>query len=212
MDDGADNRTRLAARVQSVRAAQMRGIADEEFSGEELDGADLTELDFESTVFRNCRFSTCDFSHASFKNVTWESCDFSNCRILDSYWAHCTVKLSKGDGAEFRSSAFKGTTFLQSSFSYAGFESCVWEHDTIRTCIMRDCILSGSKIKKSTWEDVDLTRAEFFRTPLAGIDLSLCTIEGIVLSDDLGEIRGAKVSALQALDLVERFGVHVVES
>ena len=75
---------------------------------------------------------------------------------------------------------------------------------------MADAFLSELKLKKLKFAYCDLTRADFFRTPLKGMDLSTCTISGIALSDDRHEITGAKISAAQAIDVALMLGVKIV--
>ena len=56
----------------------------------------------------------------------------------------------------------------------------------------------------------DLTGAELFRAELRGIDLSSCTIDGIVLSQSCGELRGVKIGANQAAVVARILGIEVV--
>ncbi len=56
-----------------------------------------------------------------------------------------------------------------------------------------------------------LAGTSFFRTPLSGVDLTRCSLEGIVLSDALGEVRGAKMDLYQAAGLARRLGVIIQE-
>ena len=48
-----------------------------------------------------------------------------------------------------------------------------------------------------------------FQTPLAGVDLTTCTLQGLVLSESLTELRGAVLDRFQAAELARRFGVIV---
>ncbi|WP_257790929.1 hypothetical protein [Candidatus Formimonas warabiya] len=43
-----------------------------------------------------------------------------------------------------------------------------------------------------------------------GIDLSDCTIDGIMVSDTHIELRGAKVNTVQAVEIAQILGVRVV--
>ena len=52
-----------------------------------------------------------------------------------------------------------------------------------------------------------LAHVELCHTPLAGIDLSSCNIEGITVSDTCAELRGATIDALQASVVASLMGV-----
>ena len=52
--------------------------------------------------------------------------------------------------------------------------------------------------------------ADFFRTPLKGLDLSDCQIQGITVSESLPELRGLKINPGQAVDLVPLMGVQLL--
>ena len=56
----------------------------------------------------------------------------------------------------------------------------------------------------------DLAGTDFFRTPLKGMDLSECVIDGIMVSDQFTELAGVKVSLLQAAELARLMGVKIV--
>lgn len=53
------------------------------------------------------------------------------------------------------------------------------------------------------------SRKQFFKTPLIGIDLSTSEIKGVTLSKELSELRGATLSADQALTLIRQAGIGI---
>lgn len=57
------------------------------------------------------------------------------------------------------------------------------------------------------FKESDLTQAQFFKTSLKGVDLSDNLIEGIAISTD--DIKGATISELQAIDLINLLGVKI---
>jgi len=70
--------------------------------------------------------------------------------------------------------------------------------------------MSEVKFKKTVFSSTDLTGTDFFRTPLKGMDLSECAIDGIMVSDQFTELSGVKVSLLQAAELARLMGVKIV--
>lgn len=57
---------------------------------------------------------------------------------------------------------------------------------------------------------MNLSRVDFFKTQLEGIDLSDSNIEGIMVSDTFRELRGLKIGPMQAMDLVRFLGVKII--
>ncbi len=70
--------------------------------------------------------------------------------------------------------------------------------------------MSELKFKGIKLNRINLTHVDFYKTPLKGIDLSDCAIEGIMLSDTYAELRGAKINMFQAAEIARLFGVQVV--
>ena len=65
-------------------------------------------------------------------------------------------------------------------------------------------------------QQIELSRcsfvqAEFFKTPLKGIDFTDCTLDGIRLSEGKSELKGAIVSSYQAAELARLLGVIIKE-
>lgn len=55
-----------------------------------------------------------------------------------------------------------------------------------------------------------LYRRGFFKTLLKGMDLSDCTIDNIMVSDQYTELAGVKVNLFQAAELAKLMGVKIV--
>ena len=62
-------------------------------------------------------------------------------------------------------------------------------------------------MKNTYFDNSDLTRAQFFKTSLKGIDLSNNKIEGIAIT--IEDIKGAIIDQLQAVDLLYLLGVEL---
>ena len=53
--------------------------------------------------------------------------------------------------------------------------------------------------------------ASFFKTPMGGLDLTSCQIDGLVLSQAGEELRGLIVDPMQAAVLARRLGIVIRE-
>ena len=71
--------------------------------------------------------------------------------------------------------------------------------------------MQRAKLKHVRLDKTDLTRLDVFGTPLCGIDVSTCAFSAPVLSSDYRELRGAQVSAEQAMDIALLLGVRIAE-
>ena len=74
----------------------------------------------------------------------------------------------------------------------------------------QESLFSEAKLKRLKLNKVNFSSADFFKTPLKGIDLSDCMIDGILVSDTYHELKGVMVNALQAAELIKILGVKVV--
>ena len=89
------------------------------------------------------------------------------------------------------------------------FSECGFKNVRFERCRLREASLTELRAKKGAFEvsGCDLARAVLFRTPLAGLDLTTCIIEGAALEGP--ELRGAVVTAQQACELARLLGVII---
>ena len=180
------------------------------FENEVLTDINISKFEFKSVQFTKSQFMNCNFSGASFYDVIFENCLFSNCIFTDSYWKKSKILECKGDGSNFSQSLFKETALCNSSFCYVNCAKSVWDGCTISDSNFKEAFLTEVKFRKPRLKAVNLQRADFFKTPLKGIDLSDCTIDGIMVSDTFSELKGAKINAMQAIELVQILGVKII--
>lgn len=185
-------------------------IKDSVFTGETIIDCDLTQLEFNEVEFNKCNFVSCNFSKAGFYNTIFKNCNISNCIFDESYWKQWQICGCKGDGASFINSHFKYGQIEDSSFCYSNFSQSVVDDLIISNSQCKHISFMQSKLKKMVCNKVVFSGAEFFKTPLKGIDFSTCEIDGMMVSELLTELKGAKISALQALDIARMTGVIII--
>lgn len=112
-------------------------------------------------------------------------------------------------GSSFTKAFFRNLTIEESSFAYANLAGTIWENCLIRKSNFREISFSEAKLKKLTTSEVDFTGADFFKTPLKGIDMTSCSLEGITISDNFSELKGLRVNSLQAVELAKMLGIIV---
>ena len=100
----------------------------------------------------------------------------------------------------------------------AVFDSCMMDYLSVSETKLDRVWLMDCRLRESLWADVkmprlrmertDLSRAQWIRTPLAGIDLSTCSIGGWNIS--LFDLKGARVTSAQLIELSSLLGVEIV--
>ena len=80
-------------------------------------------------------------------------------------------------------------SIISSDFSESSFSSV--KHDGLRI------------------ESSSLKSASFRNTPLASVSLASSDISGIILSENLSELKGAKLDVSQALDIAKLLGIEI---
>lgn len=153
-----------------IALAEEELIGHKEYLREIVSIEESAKLEFESIVFKKCRFIGCDFSQSTFR----------------------LSKIEEG------------------VFHYANFEEVLWDKCEFENCDLSESFLAEVRFQKTVFSKVNFAKADFFKTMLDGIDLSDCNIEGIMISDSFRELRGLKISPLQAMDLVRFLGVAIV--
>ena len=113
-------------------------------------------------------------------------------------------------GSSFTKAFFRKLRIEESSFAYANLTGTSWENCSISESNFREVGFAEAKLKKLMIEDVDFTKADFFKTSLNGLNMASCRIEGITISDSFSELKGLRISALQAVELARLLGITVI--
>lgn len=176
-------------------------------TGAALNG-NFSRIGFTKVIFDHCRLTGSDFSNCDFIDVSFESCDLSGCRFREGFFQRVSFHQVKAVGTGFGEAVFKNLTIKESNLSYASFAKSKFERANI-SAELQDASFAECRLKSFEFENSDLTRADFFKTSLKGLDLRSCRIDGIVLSDSLSELRGAVVDIYQAAALALKLGIEI---
>lgn len=166
---------------------------------------------FECIVFRDCLFDRVDFRDCTFRDVRFESCRFIGCAMDKAWLNRVDIKDCSAPGTSFLQARLAQVDIRSSDLSYANLSETSVDRLAVHDCRMREAALQRAKLKHVRLDACDLTRIDVFGTPLAGIDVSSCVFAAPVLSGDYRELRGAVVSAEQAVDLARLLGVRIAE-
>lgn len=177
-----------------------------------LQDADLSDLCFENVLFSHCNFSQTNLSHCAFTNVLFESCALTNCDFSKSRMHQCELRNSQFKGANFSSSRMSHLRIQNSNLRYANFTESQLEQCEIVSSDLADTFFASCTFKQLTASEAQFTRAEFFRTPLKGIDFTTCALDGISVSETGKELSGAIVNIFQAAELARLFEIIIKEN
>lgn len=194
--------TRCRAEDETLTDVAVR---DADFSGLDFSGLELAH-----SSFTHCRFGGCDLSGAVLSEVGLEGCDLSNARLSGVRWDGCTLTACKAVGAEFREGHFLRTAFCDCLLRYANFSSAKFTAVSWTDCVLAGAILASCALG-AEFHRCDLKEVSFFRTPLKGLNLSSCQLDGLVVSDSGEELRGLTVDLWQAAGLARRLGILIQE-
>lgn len=162
-----------------------------------------------NSTIENCRFINSDLSDCTFINVVIKGCDLSNCNFNNTYFKNCLILSSKLVG-----SSFKNTVQLETAYENCNAELTDYNEAKLKNTELSDCDLSSSlicsaELKNIILKNVKLVNTTFFKTPLKDINLTDCIIDGLIVSDNGAELRGATVDVYQAAMFARLLGLNV---
>lgn len=170
---------------------------------------DLSHMRFSAVIFENCIFQDCSFEKGEFTDVAFRACDISNCNFEDSYINRAEFSSSKGMGTKFCGNTMLHTVIKDCNFNYANFDSSRLEHIRVTDSQVRGGSLTQCRCKAFEWNRTNLENASFFKTMMKGMDFTSSTIQGLVMSDNCAEIKGAVVDLYQAAELAKYLGIVI---
>lgn len=203
-----DHSEDLCALVRQSRVENAE-ITEKQIGNVFLTEGDFRETAFDQVVFENCRLAGCCFAKCSFVDVIFRGCDLSNCDFRNGYFNRCEFRSVKGIGANFIESGFWNTLFFECGMRYSNLSASKLEKLRIVKSDFSESFLTSVTQKNLQLENAEFRKTNFFKTSLKEIDFTSCGLEGIGVSQDGNELRGAIVNSLQAAELAKLLGLVV---
>lgn len=181
--------------------------------GEVLDATgDLAFFEFHGLELERCVLAGLSARKARFYDCTFVGCDFSNATLLEAYFSRSRFVDCKLEGAQLAQAQFKSCTLSGCQCRYVNLGEATLEGVTLVDCDLSEAFLSALRLRRRTrLTRCDLMRADLFRTPLKGLDLTTCNIAGIAVGERRDELRGAIISAEQAVDVAALLGLRIAD-
>lgn len=191
----------------AVAAAYEEPVYGCAFAGGSAAGHRLEKTEYKACIFRNCRFTGASLAGAWFQNTVFENCDLSGAKLPEATLQKVCLRGCKLSGVNLAAAALLDVTVEDcvaqgAVFSEAVFKNVLFCKDDLRGAVFE-------QIKRRSvfrFQGCCLVQAEFLHTSLNGQDLTTCDIEGAGFSGE-GELRGAKVTPVQACELARLLGV-----
>ena len=113
-------------------------------------------------------------------------------------------------GANLCQGNFQEMILVECNLGYSNWDQGRWRNIFYQACDCERAFFSEGRMKNVYWENCRLVGVHFFRTSLAGMDFTQCELGRITVSDTFAELHGARVTAMQALDLSRLLGIEIV--
>lgn len=172
--------------------------------------ADIRRVEFAGCSFSGCQLGGADFTGASFQNTTFTACDFSNACLRNAYFDNCRFSDCRLIGADFSQSLLQKTAFCACPLRSACFDMADLRFVSAEDCDFSEASIRECKLKNVRQENCIFIRNNFFKTALKGIDFSTGVFSAPTVSMPPEELRGIRISAMQAADLIQLFGIEVI--
>ena len=183
------------------------GIENCRFEGGALDGIDTGLLDFSGCVFIGVHFGACAVDRLHFTDCRLVRCDLSGLRLREGALRRVALEGCRAAGAQFEGMILRDAAFYDCDLRYAGFSRCRMQDAAFADVRLDRSIFHSCAKKGLLLERCDLTEAELVGSPLQGVDLSTCTLDGLRAAPAL--LAGTTAALDQAPALLGLFGIRL---
>lgn len=179
------------------------------FEHDELTDAAGDRLDFACCRFVRCHIEPDGIKWISFKDCVFENCDLSGAMLRKASFLRVEFRDCRMVGGDFSETSLQSVLFQASQMKYANFSRAKMNCVRFEECVMDNAAFYECKNKAVAFAGGSLVEAELGGMPLKDLDLRSTDIRGIRVVG--GELRGAIVSPVQAMELARILGVVIRE-
>ncbi|WP_291569155.1 MULTISPECIES: pentapeptide repeat-containing protein [unclassified Clostridium] len=176
---------------------------------EHIEHIDFSKSEINKSIFENCTFLDCSFEGASFVDVVFKSCNLSNSNFTDAYFERCQFVACKCVGVNMSDTIFKHTFIQGLNFQYSYFDKTKMTDIAFEDTDFTEVSITEAKLKRFEAKNSSFIKNNFFKTMLAGIDFTKNELIAPTVSAPPSELKGAKISMVQASDLIGLWGIIV---
>jgi fluoroquinolone resistance protein len=179
-------------------------------SGESIDRTRIERLlqDDALLVFEDCDFSNADLSRLNLQDSVFKNCalpdtSFYAANLARTRWQRCRAGHADFESGDLVDARFEACDLNNTSWRRAKLASC-----TYRSCKLTDADLSGCDFREAVFEGGSLRDAHIKDTRFEGADLREADLGGLKLVN-AKLFAGATISPRQAAELVRAMGLSV---
>lgn len=186
-----------------------------DLSGASLKKADACEADFTEACLDGADLSKAVLRDTIFEKASMKEAVLDNAQAVDGYFAEAdlsgaSLKNAMLDGADFSSTLLDKTNFHKASLKEATLDAAKGEKLIMSECDLTElraskkcCFPEGNFIRvianDSTWEQAELTGADFSCADMEAADFSSAILKGVnFLAADMKQARFAKADMRSA--------------
>jgi len=182
-------------------------ISEHRSAGTFIEDVSADHISLERSVFEGCTFRNVSFRGIDMKDVRFTDCnlsnvDFGRAIIHKTVFSGCNLT-----GIDLREATFRSVVFENCIARYSFFRSSDFDRAAFRSCRLENADFQQTGLTRMFFSMSNLTQIQLSGTPLKGIDLCTCNIDG--LGARMEDLTGAVVSPAQAVELAKMMGVIV---
>lgn len=193
--------------IAQQAADDQQDVVGQRFVDMTLGSVDGTCLEFSGCVFERCIFSQNDVKRQSFVDCIFDHCDLSNMRFERAAFQRVRFQNCRMTGISFGDVVWMNVETKDCHMDYASFSDTKLDRVRLAGCRLRECQFNKVTLSHVTFERLDLTRAQWSFSKLNGMDMRSCEIDGWQV--DVGDLRGMRVTAVQAMELSRLLGIVI---
>ncbi len=194
----------------SMLAFKKEYYDEDQFTGLDCSGENLSDLEFRDCEFVDCDFSGCKMGKTHFSGCLFKGCNFSNVKLYDA-------RISEVDFVECKLAGVDFTDCNQVLFSIS-LSRCKASYCVFEGMDLVGCRLTGSELAECVFERANLSKADFTGSDLQGAlfdraNLQSANFQGAhnyVIDPRNTDLKKAKFSYPDVLGLLKPFGIKVV--
>ena len=199
--------------IQPLEQAARRAAEEEEhieraqFYNDMLLETNLQRVDIDTCFLKGCKFPECIIQKSYITDAVFRDCDLSNVHFEDTNFRRVEFHNCKLVGTNFTGAILKHVLMSECLGRYCNFSFAHIQDSLFQTCDFAKMGMTEARLTRILLEGCSLAEAEMLNTPLKDVNLTTNDLQGIRLSG--GELQGAIISSLQAVDLIRIFGVSI---
>lgn len=164
--------------VDNLYAQQLRQQAEQiahdskDFTGLNLERADLAKLVFEDCTFERCSLAYADLRETQFIRCRFKQSAFSSAQLEQTQFIECEFEQSNVHQTQWLKVSFNACQLTQLVAHDVRFEQCHLAHTIMQECVWQasefmQCELVESRLDACIWQEGEISETQFIQCELS---------------------------------------------